>query len=400
MKFVGRTAAWHLPGALAWVAGTPIWRTRASRLLFMLLVALIFVVAALQVWADTTGQFLVNAGQLGIGLEPWRTIGRIVAIAAVIYLFLGLFVGWALRSWARQFDFARIPELVMDLDAEACAWAVSDVARCVARREGARVARAAAETLGQGIELGAKTAEDFARRVDPGPPGTDEADELLPPYRAPVAPPGTTAVTDAAGIYRLYPHYVSALRNSFSSSLVDAIHTQWPRVRGMFWEDTARLISTSSARSLKHRLEDFHTRGIWQGEMARKLADEMWADPVIRNSAVTALDFSPDDPVAMLGAPSDRRLLDINEEGAVILAIPPQLESILADRVRTSNAKVITGEHMETATLLRVFPFQPGLYSYWESEPSEDAPPEGASSSQGQRRRAYGPDVNRTDDPS
>ena len=371
-QILGRTPAWHLPGSLAWVAGTPIWRTGLSRGLFMLMVGAILVAAAAQVYADATGQYLINLGAAGICIEPWRSIGRIVAIAAVLYLILGLFTGWALRSWARQFDFARIPELVMDLDAEACAWAVSDVARCIPRREGARVARAAAETLGRGIELGAQTAEEFAKRVDPGPLGISDEEELLPPYRAPINAPGHTAVTDAAGIYRLYPHYVTALRSSFSTSLVDAIHTQWPRVRGMFWEDTADLIARSSAKSLRHRLEDFHRNGIWQGERARELADEMWADPVIRSSAVAALDFAPDDPVAMLGAPSDRRLLDITEEGAIVLALPPQLESILADRVRSSNAKVIIGEQMETATLLRVFPFQPGLYSFSEAGATDD----------------------------
>lgn len=368
-KVLGREPAWHLPRGLAWVSGTPFFRTAGARRLFVALVVLILVAAGVQLWADITHTYPFSITSIGLPLEPWRTIFLVLALAALLYLLLGLSAGWAVRSWARQFDFERIPDLVMDLDAEACAWAVSDVARCVTRREGSRVARAAADTLGQGIELGAQTAETFARRVDPGPPGLAPEDEVLPPYRAPIAAPGHTPVVDAAGIYRLYPHYVSALRNSFSASLIDAIHTQWPRVRGMFWEDTATLISTSAARSLRYRLEEFERNGIWQGEMARQLADEMWADPVIRESAVRALDFSPEDPVALLGGPADRRLLDINEQGAVVLAIPPQLEPILADRARRSDARIIIGEQLETATLLRVFPFQPGLYTY--SDPAD-----------------------------
>ena len=326
---------------------TPVWRTAFTRTIYMLVVLAILVGTALQIWADTTGYYIVDAMGMGIGVEPWRSIIRILAIAAVLYLLLGLAVGWALKRWARQFDFQRIPHLLMDLDAEACAYAVSDVARCTLRREGARVARAAADTLEQGIASGAATAEAFGKAVDPVDQADDDA--LLPPYQKPIATPGHTAATDAAGIYRLY-HYVAALRRSFASSLVDAIHTQWPRVRGMFWEETASLIATSAAKSLKHRLEDFHERGIWQGDLARQSADELWSDPAIRAGAAAALDFHPDEPIAMLGAPSDRRLLDITEEGAVVLAIPPELEPVMTERIPSVEREVITGEHLETAT--------------------------------------------------
>ena len=53
-----------------------------------------------------------------------------------------------------------------------------------------------------------------------------------------------------------------------------------------------------------------------------------------------------------------------NALGGLILAVPATLEPLVRDNAAKTGASVIVTNGLETATAIRVFPFQPGLYDF------------------------------------
>jgi hypothetical protein len=157
----------------------------------------------------------------------------------------------------------------------------------------------------------------------------------------------------------------------FAASLISAIRERWPRVRGVFWNETAASISQLASSTLKERLDRVLESGVRRGDLLRdgvdpadELAERLWTDPLVRQAALRALHFEPSEPMPMLVTPADNRQLDGTAESSLILAIPATLEPLVRDSAGSNGARIVVTDQLETATALRVFPYQPGLYDF------------------------------------
>ena len=126
------------------------------------------VLAAAQLWTDLTGVYLVRAADLGL-TETTLQISRILLFTAGIVLVGYALVSWlvatAVRRWAASVP---VPGGTRNhhraWKGEARRLAVVEVARCAVRRDYARVARAAADTLEQSAIRASATAYEFGQR--------------------------------------------------------------------------------------------------------------------------------------------------------------------------------------------------------------------------------------------
>ena len=332
-----------------------------------------------QVWANQTGSYLltfVDPLVLGVPIREWQTVGMLLALAFVLYLLCGYAVGLALRPWASRFRFADVPELASLIGGEAQAVAIAEVARFGVRRDYARMARAAADTLEHGSQRASEVSREFGDRLGREHPAKS-GDDLprLPPHRELVAPieQQSLAGTDAGGIYRVYPLYVTALRALFAAALVRSVRERWPRIRGVFWEETEGSIIAATSAVLERRLDEILEFGLRRGDLAEEgvdpaddLAERLWANAAIRERALRSLHLDPADPMPLLATPADTRLLDQSTEGDLIVAIPPTLEPLIRPNTDADGVQVITSSVLETAAAIRIFAFQPGIYDFAE----------------------------------
>jgi hypothetical protein len=281
------------------------------------------------------------------------------------------------RRWARAYRFGDVPETITEMEREVIRLAVVEVARCTVRRDYARVARAAADTLEQAAIRASETALEFGQQTEKAAPAHEAALAIeRSPHRQLLGGNDSLTGTDAGGIYRIYPMYVHALRALFARALVAAIREKWPRIRGVFGAETAELITDMAAASLQERLERVLEVGLKRGDLTKDgidpaddLAAHLWSDPVIRDAALSALQFEPDAPMPLLATPADTRLLDASFIAPLILAVPPTLEPLLREGAERTGATIVLTDALETATALRVFPFQPGLYDFVDMAP-------------------------------
>ena len=365
--------AWELPARLRWIVGAPLWRPPLRWLTMALTVLLVALVIA-QLYADLTQTYLLADDRflLGIPIPVYRTAVTVAAWALVVYLILGLIVARGLRRWGRRFRFEEVPGFLADMDREAHALAVAEVARFAVRRDYARVARAAADTLEHGSRRASEVAGQFGAALrDRFPPETIEPVASVPPHRELLPAEGSLSGTDAGGIYRVYPLYLDALLSLFAASMVRAIRERWPRIRGVFWEETETSIVAATAAILEHRLGEILEFGLRRGDLvqdgsdpADDLAERLWANPAIRDRALRALHLDPADPIPLLATPADARLLDQGELSDLIIAIPPTLEPLVSAATASEGVHVITSAVLETAAAIRIFPFQPGIYDF------------------------------------
>ena len=137
------------------------------------------------------------------------------------------------------------------------------------------MARAAADILEHGSQRGSEVAAGFGERLGREyPAATDDDLPRLPPHRELVAADEPSlAGTDAGGIYRVYPLYVSALRAMFAAALVRAIRERWPRIRGVFWEETEGSIIAATSAVLERRLDEILEFGLRRGDLAEEGVD-------------------------------------------------------------------------------------------------------------------------------
>jgi hypothetical protein len=374
----------EIPGRLGWALGSPVWRNSVIRSAYLSVATLLLIAAFAESVSDATGVYLVSSADLGLDAvtaERLQAIVTFLAIAMFGYLAISLLVGAAVRRWATDFQFADVPMVLRELEYEARASAIAEVARCPARRDFARVAREAADTLELATTEGSRVAREIGLSVQ-----ADAASRVpkrsVPPYREVVGSVGVLAGTDAGGIYRVYPLYVSTLRASFAASLVDAVRERWPRIRGVFWKETSSMIATMVGSSLEARLRVVQLRGIQRGDLLRdgvdpadELAEHLWSDPAMRESALNSLSFAPEEAMPMLATPADARLLDSTVDGALILAVPATLESLIHHRAMAPGSRVVVTDALETATALRVFPFKEGLYDMVDFTRTREASP-------------------------
>lgn len=369
--------SWEVPPGLHWYVGARAWRSPWRWLTLLLAVLLLGAVIA-QLWANFTGTYLftvVDPLVLGVPLREYQTAGMLLVVAFALYLVFGFAVALALRRWGSRLRFAEVPELATRIGAEAQAVAIAEVARFGVRREYARMSRAAADTLEHGSQGGSDVARGFGERLGrefPAPTGV--AGGLLPPHRelVAVAEP-SLAGTDAGGIYRVYPLYVTALRAMFGAALVRTVRERWPRIRGVFWQETEGSIIAATSAILERRLAEILEFGLRRGELtedgvdpADDLAERLWANAAIRERALRSLHLDPADPMPLLATPADTRLLDQGVEGDLIVAIPHTLEPLIRPSAETEGVQVITSSVLETAAAIRIFAFQPGIYDFAE----------------------------------
>jgi hypothetical protein len=317
-------------------------------------------------------------------MDSATTLGldRVLTIAVVStlgYTVLSLVVAVAVRRWARDLRFAEVPGALAALESTARVLGVSEVARFPARREYARVARLAADTLEQAATHASDVARDFGERLE-----TETKDKLgqspTSPYRDVVAPThGTVAGTDAGGIYRTYPLYVHTVRALFAKDLADAVREYWPRVRGVFGDDARPLISEVAAAKLRSRLDQLRATGIRRGDLlqdgadpADEMAERLWHDPAIRLPALASLGLGDADSMPILATPADARLLDDGKDAKLIVAVPPTLQPLVREVAAVHDTEIVLTDALETATALRIFPFAPGLYDIVDFEESRE----------------------------
>ena len=168
----------------------------------------------------------------------------------------------------------------------------------------------------------------------------------------------------------------------FAAALVEAIRERWPRIRGVFWAETQANVTDLAAHSLDERLRRVLRSGIRRGDLlaegvdpADELAERLWTDPSVRERAIRSLQMDPHAPMPVIATPADNRLLDANAETPLVLAIPASLEPLVRDDASLVQAHVVVTDVLETATALRVFPFQPGLYDFVEWTRTDQAAP-------------------------
>ena len=349
--------SWEVPRGLRWYVGARAWRSPWRWLTFGLALLLVGLVIA-QAWARLTGNYLFQTGDLliiGVPYSEYEAVGRFLIVAFVVYLLLGFFVAAALRRWGSRFRFGEVPELASRIGGEAQAVAIAEVARFGVRRDYARMARAAADILEHGSQRGSEVSRGFGERLGREyPPVTVEVAERLAPHRelVAVAEP-SLAGTDAGGIYRVYPLYVAALRAMFAAALVRAIRERWPRIRGVFWEETEGSIIAATSAVLELRLGEILEFGLRRGDLAEEgvdpaddLAERLWANAAIRERALRSLHLDPSDPMPLLATPADTRLLDQSVMSDLIIAIPPTLEPLIRESVGRRRR---AGHHVDRA---------------------------------------------------
>ena len=364
--------------------GSPIWRRRSIRTLYLAVVVLLVVVSIAQAVADATGLYALRYQDLGI--DPvtggrLQAVANLAAIALLGYLVVSLVVAVAVRRWAKRFRFSEVPPVLTELHREARWLAVAEVSRTPARREYARVARAAADTLERAARDGSETARGFGQWLAAQVKAAG-SESPRSPYRDVVTPHGVVAGTDAGGLYRIYPMYVEILRAAFAQALLEAIRERWPRVRGVFWADTSASISALACAQLHDRLERVRVVGLRRGDLVRdgvdpadELAESLWRDPAIRQAALTALRLGGDEAMPILAMPAEARLLDATADGPLIVAVPATLEPLVRETAALANGQIVVTDALETATALRVFPFIPGLYDIADFTSSREASP-------------------------
>ena len=320
-----------------------------------------------QIYANLTGTYLVRVVDplvLGVPLREWQTIGMLLAVAFVVYVLLGFAVGPRAASLGLAIPVRRRPG--------------ARRAGSAARRRPSRSPRspgsASAATTrawpapprtssSTGRSAASEVARGFGERLGREYPATTDDDlPRLPPHRELVAPTEqpSLAGTDAGGIYRVYPLYVTALRAMFSAALVRAIRERWPRIRGVFWEETEGSIIAATSAVLERRLDEILEFGLRRGELAEEgvdpaddLAERLWANPAIRERALRSLHLDPSDPMPLLATPADTRLLDQSAASDLIIAIPPTLEPLIRPNTDADGVQVITSSVLETAAAIR-----------------------------------------------
>lgn len=367
-----RSEPWRLPLGLGFIYGSFIWRRRSRAYLFAAGTMVMIVAAIAQVIADVTGIHLVNPATFGIATEDsvlLTNLVLLVAIHCVTYFVISMVGALALAQWAEAFRFHEIPDTLALLRADGRAIAQAEAGRITPRRDYARFSAEAGNTLLEGATHGAAVAKAFGESVPLDEAETARGRSETPPHRRNVGASEVLAGTDAAGVYRVYRLYVIALRQLFALSLVSAVKERWPRIRGTYWQETKRLVAEQAAGHLQNRLETVLNRGLLRGDLLRdgvdpaeQVAARIWADPVVRAAALSAMTLSDTDAMPVLATTAETRMLDLHQASNLVVSIPSTLEELLTREDAMPQGTIVASRSLEEVAVLRFYPYQEGIY--------------------------------------
>lgn len=366
-----RQEPWRLPSGLGFVFGSFIWRRRFRAYAFTALTIGLLITALAQVVSDITQIRLINTTAFGLSAADTTlliNIVRWVAANVIGYFAISMLAALALSQWAEAFRFHEIPDALALLRADARALAQAEAARITARREYARLSSEAARTLIQGTVLGAETSKAFGEAVPTDPLENSGHSVSQPPHRRNMQEEAVSG-TDAAGIYRVYRLYVIALRQLFALSLVNAVKERWPRIRGTYWRETSTLVAEQASLSLRKRLQTVLDRGLLKGDLLRngidpaeQVAASIWADPVVREAALSAMTLDDSAAMPLLASPAENRLLDIHSASGLVVSIPSTLEDLLESEGAMPTGTVVASRSLEEVAVFRFYPYQENIY--------------------------------------
>jgi hypothetical protein len=224
------------------------------------------------------------------------------------------------------------------LRADARALAQAEAGRITARRDYARLSVEAAGTLIEGTTLGAETSRAFAEQVPVDQSERSPVSNGAPPHRRHVGDEVVSG-TDAAGIYRVYRLYVSAL------------------------------VAQQASAGLKKRLQTVLDRGLLKGDLLRngidpaeQVAARIWSDPVVREAALSAMNLDDTDAMPILATPAENRLLDLHEASSLVVSIPSTLEELLVAEGSMPSGTIVASRSLEEVAVFRFYPYQENIY--------------------------------------
>lgn len=375
-------APWRVPETLSLFLGSPLWGSSLLSFLFLATSAMLGAALAAQIvvevlhWLEVIKEYPVKVGPGGV--DPavamfLQAIWLSTFVGMVSYLTASYFVAGRLREWIEGVGYGDAARALARLEALGRLSAQQDIARVSLRREYARTAGQAADLVHEASAAGASAAksfgEDLASVSDrPRPLSGRDASS---PHRQIVGIGGDLPGTDAAGIYRVYPHYTNILRRVFSAAMDLQVRERFARTRGEFFIETKDLIAEGVAMAVREKLRLIHRRGLLAGEitvagedLGAVVADELWADMSVRTAALNALSVKPDDAIPQLLSPGQARMLDTAVIQFVVL---PQPLVHSASRLRELGVgSVIISQNLESAGVLRITPFREGFYDFGE----------------------------------
>ncbi len=362
---------WRLPKGLGFVLGSYIWRRRFRAYIFSALTVALLVAVLAQVVSDLTGVRIFDLSTFGLSDADTAlliNVIRWIAINAIGYFAISMVSALALAQWAEAFRFHEIPDALALLRADARALAQAEAGRITARRDYARLSVEAAGTLLEGTTLGAETSRTFGEQVPADPTERSPLTKGVPPHRRHMGDEVVSG-TDAAGIYRVYRLYVIALRQLFALSLVSAVKERWPRIRGTYWKETRALVAQQASIGLKKRLQTVLDRGLLKGDLLRngidpaeQVAARIWADPVVREAALSAMNLEDSDAMPLLATPAENRLLDLHAASSLVVSIPSTLEDLLQAEGSMPAGTIVASRSLEEVAVFRFYPYQENIY--------------------------------------
>lgn len=379
---------WRIPDGLALYLGSPVWSSRIGSFLFLAASAIVIAALTAQLvvevlyWFEIIKEYPIKVGPGGI--DPAvalfsQAIWLTAFVGMIPYLAASYFTAGRLREWIEQVGYSDAARALARLEALARLTAQQEVARVSLRREYARTADQAAQLVEQAASAGSEAAKQFgealAERSDRPRPLSGR--EATSPHREILGVGADLPGTDAAGIYRVYPHYTAILRRVFAGAMDFQVRERFARTRGEFHAETKDLIAEGVTIALKEKLQVIHRRGLMIGELEEAgqdlgaaVADELWADQSVRTAALNALSVKPDSAIPQLLSPGQARMLG---NSATQFAVLPQPLMRSASMLGEAGVgPVIISQSLESAGIIRITPFREGFYDYGQVRGPEE----------------------------
>ena len=387
-RLIAAGAPWRIPDGLSLYLGSPVWSSRLGSFIFLTASALVIAALTAQLvveilyWFEIIKEYPVRVGPGGI--DPaialfWQAIWLTAFLGMIPYLAASYFTAGRLREWIEQVGYADAARALARLEALARLTAQQEVARVSLRREYARTADQAAQLVEQAATAGSAAAKEFGEHLasTSDRPRPLSGREAASPHREILGAGADLPGTDAAGIYRVYPHYTAILRRVFAGAMDFQVRERFARTRGEFHAETKDLIAEGVTIALKEKLRIIHRRGLMVGELEEAgkdlgaaVADELWADHSVRTAALNALSVKPDAAIPQLLSPGQARMLGTTATQFAVLPQPlVRSASLLSE---AGVGPVIISQSLESAGIIRVTPFREGFYDYGQVRGPEE----------------------------
>ena len=387
-RLIAAGAPWRIPEGLSLYLGSPVWSSRIASFAFLTTATIVVAALAARLivellyWFEIIKEYPIKVGPGGI--DPavalfLQAIWLTAFVGVIPYLAASYFTAGRLREWIEQVGYADAARALARLEALARLTAQQEVARVSLRREYARTADQAAQLVEQAASAGSAAAKDFGDSLASvsDRPRPLSGREAASPHREILGVGSDLPGTDAAGIYRVYPHYTAILRRVFAGAMDFQVRERFARTRGEFHAETKDLIAEGVTIALKEKLRVIHRRGLMVGELEEAgkdlgaaVADELWADHSVRTAALNALSVKPDAAIPQLLSPGQARMLGVTATQFAVLPQPlARSLSMLSD---AGVGPVIISQSLESAGIIRVTPFREGFYDYGQVRGPEE----------------------------